>query len=38
MNNARAGHTSTVLTNGFVLNAGGSDANNELNSAELYTP
>ena len=38
MSNARAGHTSTVLTNGYVLNAGGSDANNELNSAELYTP
>jgi hypothetical protein len=38
MSSARVGHTSTVLTNGFVLNAGGSDGNNELNSAELYTP
>jgi len=27
-----------VLTNGFVLNTGGSDTFNELNSAELYTP
>ena len=38
MSNARSGHTSTVLTNGFVLNTGGSNAINELNSAELYTP
>jgi len=38
MSNARAGHTSTVLHNGNVVNAGGSDAVNELNSAELYTP
>ena len=38
MSTARAGHTSTVLTTGFVLNAGGSDTFNELNSAELYTP
>ena len=38
MNHERAGHTSTVLTNGNVLNTGGSDAVNELNSAELYTP
>ncbi len=38
MSNARAGHTSTVLTTGNVLNAGGSDAVNELNSAEQYTP
>src|SRR5450631_3948034 len=38
MSNARAGHTSTVLNNGHVVNAGGSDAVNELNSAELYTP
>ncbi|HEX6501796.1 MAG TPA: kelch repeat-containing protein [Terriglobales bacterium] len=38
MSNARSGHTSTVLTNGFVLNTGGSNALNELNSAELYTP
>jgi len=38
MSHARAGHTSTVLTTGRVLNAGGSDAVNELDSAELYTP
>ena len=38
MSSARAGHTSTVLTSGHVLNAGGSDAINELSSAELYTP
>ena len=38
MSSARAGHTSIVLTNGHVLNAGGSDAFNELNSAELYQP
>jgi len=38
MSNARAGHTSTVLHNGNVVNTGGSDAVNELNSAELYTP
>jgi hypothetical protein len=38
MSSARAGHTSTVLTNGHVVNAGGSDAVNELDSAEQYTP
>jgi Galactose oxidase, central domain/Kelch motif len=38
MSSARAGHTSTVLHNGNVVNAGGSDAANELDSAELYTP
>ena len=38
MSNARAGHSSTVLHNGNVVNAGGSDAVNELDSAELYTP
>jgi N-acetylneuraminic acid mutarotase len=38
MSNARAGHTSTVLHNGNVVNAGGSDAVNELSSTELYTP
>jgi len=38
MSNARAGHTSTVLHNGKVVNAGGSDAVNELDSAEMYTP
>jgi N-acetylneuraminic acid mutarotase len=38
MSHARAGHTSTVLHNGHVVNAGGSDAVNELDSAELYQP
>ncbi len=38
MSSARAGHTSTVLHNGNVVNAGGSDAVNELDSAELYKP
>lgn len=38
MGNARSGHTSTVLHNGNVVNAGGSDAVNELTSAELYQP
>jgi hypothetical protein len=38
MSHARSGHTSTVLHNGNVVNAGGSDAVNELDSAELYTP
>ena len=38
MSTARGDHTSTVLTNGFVLNTGGSDTFNELNSAELYMP
>jgi N-acetylneuraminic acid mutarotase len=38
MSSPRSGHTSTVLTTGHVLNAGGSDAVNELDSAETYTP
>jgi len=38
MSNARSGHTSTILTNGYVLNAGGSNAVNELSSCEQYTP
>ena len=38
MSHARAGHSSTVLHNGKVVNAGGSDAVNELDSAELYAP
>jgi N-acetylneuraminic acid mutarotase len=38
MSSARSGHTSTVLTNGQVVTTGGSDAANELSSAELYTP
>lgn len=38
MSNARSGHTSTVLTNGYVLDCGGSNAVNELNSSEVYVP
>jgi len=38
MSNARSGHTSTVLTNGYVLDCGGSNAANELNSSEIYVP
>jgi len=38
MNSARVGHTATLLTSGQVLAASGSDANNDLTSAELYTP
>jgi hypothetical protein len=38
MSNARSGHTSTVLTNGYVLNCGGSNAVNELNSSDIYVP
>ena len=38
MSNARSGHTSTVLTNGYVLDCGGSNAVNELNSSEIYVP
>lgn len=38
MSNARVGHTATLLTSGQVLAASGSDANNDLTSAELYTP
>jgi N-acetylneuraminic acid mutarotase len=38
LSHACAGHTSTVLHSGHVLNTGGSDAVNELDSAELYTP
>lgn len=38
MSSARSGHTSTTLANGQVLNAGGSNATNELDTAELYTP
>jgi N-acetylneuraminic acid mutarotase len=38
MSNARSGHTSTVLTNGYVINCGGSNAVNELSSSEIYFP
>ena len=38
MNNARSGHTSTVLTNGYVVDCGGSNTVNELNSSEIYVP
>jgi N-acetylneuraminic acid mutarotase len=38
MSNARSGHTSTVLTNGYVIDCGGSNAVNELNSSEIYFP
>lgn len=38
MSNARSGHTSTVLTNGYVVDCGGSNAVNELNSSEMYIP
>jgi len=38
MNAARVGHSSTLLQSEKVLNAAGSDAANELNSAETYQP
>jgi N-acetylneuraminic acid mutarotase len=38
MTAARVGHSSTLLQSGKVLNAGGSNANNELTSAETYQP
>ena len=37
MNTARAEHTATILPNGKVLLAGGSNGNS-LNSTELYDP
>jgi hypothetical protein len=36
LKNARVDHTSTVLANGHVLDAGGDNATNELSSAELF--
>ena len=36
LKNARVDHTSTVLANGHVLDAGGDNNNNELSSAELF--
>ncbi len=38
MNYARAGHRSSILTNGQVLVIGGSNNGVYLNSAELYDP
>ncbi len=38
MNSNRAGHTATMLNNGKVLLAGGTDGSNVLAFAELYDP
>jgi N-acetylneuraminic acid mutarotase len=38
MHSARVGQSSTLLQSGVVLNAAGSNANNELSSAETYQP
>jgi N-acetylneuraminic acid mutarotase len=38
LNDARVGHTATLLNSGHVLAASGSDANNDLISCEIYTP
>jgi len=38
MKSARVGHTATLLSSGQVLATAGSNANNDLTSAELYTP
>lgn len=38
LNNARVGHTATLLTSGYVMAASGSDANQDLSSCEIYTP
>jgi N-acetylneuraminic acid mutarotase len=37
MNNARCGHTASILTNGTVLVTGGENGPS-LNSSELYDP
>jgi hypothetical protein len=37
LNAVRQGHTSTLLSNGQVLVAGGNSGGNDANSAELYT-
>jgi hypothetical protein len=38
MNHRRSGHTATLLENGKVLIAGGSDGSSRLNAAELFNP
>jgi hypothetical protein len=38
LNNARTGHSSTLLTSGSVLDASGSGTTQDLKSAEIYTP
>ena len=38
LKSARASHTATLLTNGYVLAAGGSSNNVPLASSELYNP
>jgi len=38
MTSARSGHTATLLADGTVLVAGGSDATGALSSAERYDP
>ena len=38
LNTARMGHTATVLQDGRILIAGGTDGTNALNSAEIYDP
>lgn len=38
LHNARTGHTATLLHSGTVIDASGSGANQDLVSAEVYTP